>query len=852
MSPASTLGLHVDNIELDVLIDSRSGLAASGVPDGPHDAKLSGRGGLGRGVWCLLIQHASSMLTAAAFDFALFLFISHAYPNSLAPPAVAGLCMALSSTLFSGHMGQIVDGTPRLPLVRRVVFVQKALITTTLVFFMVLFSLQAGDAGEQPARTATATFTVGAVYVAIVLCSSAAGLAKTCMTVAIERDWVTVMAAADGALLTALNANMRRIDLVCKLCAPLVVSFGTAALGYTWSTFALAALAVLTAVAEVLWIRIVYAHFSSVLDATDGAIAIIALETRSSRATHDQPRRTISARLKASIVEWHEFARLPVFYSSVAMALLHLTTLSYDGIFIAYIQSSQAHQEAFIGIMRSLCVVTGLLGTVLMPFLEARLGLVRAAAWSLWSELVCLVFPVLALFSASAAARATYSAAWPVPTRVALFGGVVLSRVGLWSFDLCQTKEIQQALDGHPRRNALAARQLALQSAFDLAKYVLALAIGNPAQFRWTALVSWLAVGAGAVAPVDVPALALPTSFVRRITVSGPTPPPRDDRRDDEIIGLPVSAFSSTSKHPFADSSSSSSSASAGPFASTSGSSSSSSAPSFTPTVHPTSLPTPPEASHVQPFKHPFDTHAFVTHLEDAGLAGTSRTLMEATREVIVRRAERARERMISKEDMDNEAYLFRAALSELRTELSVRTRNDGITLRAMSGAIRREVDGLEQKMKEDIQTLKHDIEMDMNNRKAETRTEMKSFDISIEEINNKFTISLGDLRTELESAKWDATRRAISIIVFVVIIGVGVSTVSIGGGADEAKPEVPAASAGTAAAATTATMRDMAVGTDDDEPFGDTEAKLDQLLQRMERPKPERRESRPRVVERI
>lgn len=52
---------------------------------------------------------------------------------------------------------------------------------------------------------------------------------------------------------------------------------------------------------------------------------------------------------------------------------------------------------------------------------------------------------------------------------------------------------------------------------------------------------------------------------------------------------------------------------------------------------------------------------------------------------------------------------------------------------------------------------------MDMNNRKAENRSDQKSLDIDIEEINNKFTISLGDLRTEIESAKWDATRRAIS-----------------------------------------------------------------------------------------
>jgi hypothetical protein len=52
---------------------------------------------------------------------------------------------------------------------------------------------------------------------------------------------------------------------------------------------------------------------------------------------------------------------------------------------------------------------------------------------------------------------------------------------------------------------------------------------------------------------------------------------------------------------------------------------------------------------------------------------------------------------------------LFRAALSELRTELSVKARNDGTNLRTMAATVRREVDTLEQKIKEDIQTLKHE-----------------------------------------------------------------------------------------------------------------------------------------------
>lgn len=33
--------------------------------------------------------------------------------------------------------------------------------------------------------------------------------------------------------------------------------------------------------------------------------------------------------------------------------------------------------------------------------------------------------------------------------------GMALSRIGLWSFDLAQLKELQQGLDDHPNRNSM-------------------------------------------------------------------------------------------------------------------------------------------------------------------------------------------------------------------------------------------------------------------------------------------------------------------------------------------------------------------------------------------------------------
>ena len=34
---------------------------------------------------------------------------------------------------------------------------------------------------------------------------------------------------------------------------------------------------------------------------------------------------------------------------------------------------------------------------------------------------------------------------------------MALSRIGLWSFDLCQLKELQEALNDHPQRNSMCA-----------------------------------------------------------------------------------------------------------------------------------------------------------------------------------------------------------------------------------------------------------------------------------------------------------------------------------------------------------------------------------------------------------
>jgi iron-regulated transporter 1 len=131
-----------------------------------------------------------------------------------------------------------------------------------------------------------------------------------------------------------------------------------------------------------------------------------------------------------------------------------------------------------------------------MPPLERVVGLERAGAWSLWSEVLCLVPSLISFFIGTG----KYGEQGPAWNRVLLFGGIALSRVGLWSFDLCQVKILQLATEDHPRRNRIMALQIALQNLFDLAKYAVTLIAATPAQFKWTALVSWIAVVTGGLA----------------------------------------------------------------------------------------------------------------------------------------------------------------------------------------------------------------------------------------------------------------------------------------------------------------------------------------------------------------
>ncbi|KAH8830801.1 hypothetical protein DL96DRAFT_1594357 [Flagelloscypha sp. PMI_526] len=168
----------------------------------------------------------------------------------------------------------------------------------------------------------------------------------------------------------------------------------------------------------------------------------------------------------------------------------------------------------------------------------------------------------------------------------------------------------------------------------------------------------------------------------------------------------------------------------------------------------------------------PFHTHAFFKELEKTFPTLTARSLMRATRALLIHRVERVQRAGLATKDLDNEAYLFRAALSEMRAEFTMNTKNDVAAIQTSSAALRREVENLTVQLKEDIDTLKHEIQMELDTRKNEARADIKEQDIEMESLVNKAVVNVSDLRTDVEETRWDNLRRAVlSMAAFLVVM---------------------------------------------------------------------------------
>ncbi|KAI8067114.1 Ferroporti-1 [Gongronella butleri] len=405
----------------------------------------------------LYVSHFLTSWTDRVFDFACFLLIAEAFPVSLLYPSVYGFATTISAILFSSHVGNLVDTTPRLTFVRHTLLVQKASIVTSCLLFYALFQGWVAPVG---------------LYVGIITCGCLLKLAFIANNIAIEKDWVLVIAEGDTA---SMLTTMKRIDLFCKTVAPVLIG-ALLAFGPAVGVVIIAAWNATSFFLEYQLCRQTFLVYPALASKN-------AMDNERAPLLDDAPSTSASPPSAETRVTLMAYLRHRVFPASFAIALLYLTVLSFGGIMVSYLNMI-GYSQWSIGLLRAIAGLAGVASTYVFPFLSSKIGVIRTGVWAVWFEcftLVPVVLSLTAVFQGSVAGS------------IMLFGGMSVSRIGLWLFDIAVTILLQQLVDP-AQLGGVAGWQHSFCSMFDLSQYILTALVPNPADFIIPSAVSLFAV----------------------------------------------------------------------------------------------------------------------------------------------------------------------------------------------------------------------------------------------------------------------------------------------------------------------------------------------------------------------
>lgn len=305
-------------------------------------------------------------------------------------------------------------------------------------------------------------------------------------TISVERDWVVEVAQGNEQRLSRLNSQMRRIDLFCKLVGPLAISVAD-----TYSTSLAVALTGLMSTCSVVMEYVAIARvYRSVgaLQAPKEAAAVSIGRERKNPVPH----------LTDALATLSRYIRHAAFLPSVSLALLYLTVLSFSGQLITYLIAI-GMSSATIALLRAVAAVFELTATWIGPLLNTRIGAVRSGIWFLNIELLFIAGACTCLWLPSTDSSR-------LPLVIGLVSCVIVSRTGLWGFDLSAQLIIQDEVEPE-LRGTFSALECSLQNVFEMLAFASTAVFARPDQFKYPATISAVAVAA---------ASALYACFVRQ------------------------------------------------------------------------------------------------------------------------------------------------------------------------------------------------------------------------------------------------------------------------------------------------------------------------------------------------
>jgi len=272
---------------------------------------------------------------------------------------------------------------------------------------------------------------------------------------------------------------MRRIDLFCKLAGPLVIALING-ISTRLGILIIFVLNITSVGIEYLAIANVYVKVPALQVPRD---QVAPTSPSSSVTTSRYPlSQFLASRIESISNSLSFYFHHQAFLPSMALSLLYLSVLTFAGQMVTYLVSI-GYTSTQIGLIRTLSVVFEMSATWIAPIAASRVGSIRAGLWFINWQLACVLVAVVLFLNVPS----------PIFAASGLVGGVILSRLGLWGFNLCVEVIIQREVE--PRhRGMFSSLEVSFQNVFELCSYVLTIAANRPKQFQYPVMVSAVAV----------------------------------------------------------------------------------------------------------------------------------------------------------------------------------------------------------------------------------------------------------------------------------------------------------------------------------------------------------------------
>ncbi|KAL6051429.1 Solute carrier family 40 protein [Balamuthia mandrillaris] len=496
------------------------------------------------------------------WGFAVPILLTKAFPTTLLPASLFAFTGQLSCVLFGTVVGQWIDHKGRKQVLLLSLFVQNGSVFICSLLLYAFLWLRNGDNEEPQAGWRVAS--IWGLFGVLNLFGGVAALASMAENIAVSKDWVVVISAQNKTFLTAANAMLTRIGLLCKVAAP--VAFGLV-MNYASTQIALLFVClwnVLSVIPESLALLYIYHRVPALHHKLSSTVVIkeevieeeelemqelkTSLMSATSSATepHEEQEEEREAEARQRNQEQHNetegeeqviqrretrapaketsqkksnpFVNLytgwktyvqteEVFLASFAFSLLFFTALAPGALLSAFLLT-HGLSELSIALFQAVSAAVGMISTFLTPSLFTIYGKEKTGLYSLWQQTVCLVICLLFFFGAASRGTVIMSTLesagrwlhWDVGESFVEASAIwmflvflILSRVGLWSFDLAERQIMQEAVP-EDKRGTINSVEYSLTNVFSLLSYLMGMIVPDPEHFGILVIVSFLAV----------------------------------------------------------------------------------------------------------------------------------------------------------------------------------------------------------------------------------------------------------------------------------------------------------------------------------------------------------------------